>query len=232
MTSLFRIAVVIAGLAVLKSAGAEPVNESSARPLDFTSQTNAVRFSELSLRGDPSGIWETRVGDGFRKGVTEAGLSLGLGLGSRSFGGKNAHDLTLVKLSLGHMVTGVLCEDKCYQGNFELIGEWFGGGQFHPDDAYLVGLTGVVRYNFVTGTRLMPFIDAGAGVAVTDIDHPDLSTKFQFNTQAGLGVRWFIDARTAVTAQYRFMHISNAAIKHPNLGVNTSIFYAGVTWMF
>jgi hypothetical protein len=232
MTSFFRIAMVVAGMAVLKSTGAEPVDGSFAQPREPISQTNVVRSAELSLRADPSSIWENGVGDGFRKGVTEAGVSLGIGLGSRSFGGKNAHDLALMRLSLGRMVTGILCEDKCYQGNFELIGELFGGGQFLPNEAYLIGLTGVVRYNFVTGTRLVPFVDGGAGVAVTDIDHPDLSTKFQFNTQAGLGVRWFIDSRTALTAQYRFIHISNAAIKHPNLGVNTSMFYAGINWMF
>jgi len=88
------------------------------------------------------------------------------------------------------------------------------------------------RYNFAVGHRLVPFVDLGGGVAATDIRNGDLSTTFEFNLQGGLGAHWFVRDNMALTLQYRFIHLSNAGIKYPNLGANTSTFLAGMTWWF
>jgi len=77
----------------------------------------------------------------------------------------------------------------------------------------------------------MPFVEAGAGVSLTDIDH-DLTGRFQFNLQGGAGVHHFFNDRTAFTAQYRWLHFSNAGTKCPNNGVNTQMFHIGVTWFW
>lgn len=112
------------------------------------------------------------------------------------------------------------------------MGEVFGEVQCKPRSAYLVGLTPALRYDFGTGTRWVPFFDAGAGVTATDIGRPDLGGTFQFNLQAGPGLHWLVGKNTVLTLQYRCLHLSNASMENPNHGVNTSVLYAGVGWLF
>ncbi|MFZ5556187.1 MAG: acyloxyacyl hydrolase [Pseudomonadota bacterium] len=180
------------------------------------------------------GIWKNGVGSGFRKGAREAGAAVAAGFGVRAVGGVRKHDLALATGHYGWVLTGVLAPDRWYRGNLELIGEVFAGGQFHPDEAYFVGVTPMLRYNFATGSRWVPFVEAGAGMSVTNIDGdgPDLSGNFQFNLQGGAGTHYFLGDDFAVTLGYRWLHFSNAGINSPNKGTNTQMFRIGVAWFF
>jgi lipid A 3-O-deacylase len=188
--------------------------------------------SHLSLSPPAERIWEGNVGEGFRRGTHEAGFGLGAGFGMTIIGSKEAHDLALATLRYGWVFSDVVGRDHWYRGNWELLGEAFGGAQFHPRRAYLAGALPLLRYDFATGTRWVPFANAGAGVAATDIRGRDLSTTFEFTLQAGGGVNYFWRDNAALTFQYRFVHLSNAGIKSPNFGVNTSMFCLGLSWFF
>jgi lipid A 3-O-deacylase len=72
----------------------------------------------------------------------------------------------------------------------------------------------------------------GAGATATDIRNGDLSTTFEFNLQAGVGTAFFLQKDLAATFQYRFIHLSNAGIQFPNLGVNNSTFLLRLSWFF
>lgn len=220
----------LAGVADHRLPAAETPGVSAFQSSDLTVQAPATRSGELTL--DSSGVWQDEVGQGFRKGVSEAGICLGVGVGASMFGSTQAHDLALTKLYFGRVFSGVVAGDSWYRGNWEFLGEAFGGAQFNPREAYVVGLTPVLRYNFATGTRWVPFFDAGAGVTLTDIGRPDLGGVFQFNLQTGPGVRYFVNEKTVLTFQFRFLHISNASIQDPDHGVNTSVFYVGVSRFF
>jgi len=148
--------------------------------------TNAG-MPETSLERAPETIWEHGVGEGFRSGTQSIGLSAGGTYGIAAFGGREAHDLALVSLNYGHMLGHTRGEDRWYRGNFEFRLELFTGAQFSPTTEWLVGLTPHFRYNFTTGTRWIPFLDAGAGVTATGIGPPDLSRTFEFNLQVGGG---------------------------------------------
>ena len=176
-------------------------------------------------------IWTNAVGDGFRKGVIDAGFTLDGAIGLSEFGSRSAHDLALATIHYGRFGP-MMGSGKWYQGNWELRGEFFAGGQYSPRSAYVVGVTPVLRYAFSTGTRWVPFIDGGAGVTATDIKEPDLSTVFQFNDQGGAGVLFFWRKNMALTAQSRFLHISNAGIRKPNHGVNAIKISAGISCFF
>jgi hypothetical protein len=119
-----------------------------------------------------------------------------------------------------------------YRGNWELRAELFGGSQFSPASEWLVGLTPHLRYNFATGTRLIPFADFGAGVTGTGIALPDLSTRFEFNEQGAVGAHWFLGNHFALTVEARGIHVSNAGIRQPNNGVNSVIGMIGFTRFF
>jgi hypothetical protein len=118
------------------------------------------------------------------------------------------------------------------RGNWEVRAEIFGGGQFSPKDALLVGLTPHLRYDFATGTRWVPFFDLGAGVTASGIGPPDQSGVFEFNTQGSIGSHFFICNNIALTAEVGYLHMSCAGIHSPNLGVNTIKTMLGATWFF
>ncbi|EEF57576.1 acyloxyacyl hydrolase [Pedosphaera parvula] len=189
--------------------------------------------SRLSLDQSPEhGIWKAGTGEGFKAGTKEAGFAFGAGLGMSIFGSKQAHDLALGKIHYGWIFTDVLGEEHWYRGNWELLGEGFGGVQYRPHHAYVAGGTAIFRYDFATGTCFIPFVDIGGGLTATDIGKPDLGGTFQFNLQAGGGVNYFWRDNSAITFEYRLLHISNAGIERPNLGLNTSMFYLGMSWFF
>lgn len=176
-------------------------------------------------------IWVAGVGEGFRRNSYEAGFALGVGLGV-PLSEHQTHDMALANLHYGWMFYDLTGKGKWYQGNWEFLGEFFGGGQYHPRNAYVAGLSTIFRYNFATGTRWVPFIDGGGGVSLTDIHRPDLSSTFQFNAQGGFGVNYFWRRNSAFLLQYRFLHLSNAGTEKPNGGVNTAVIYAGYNWFF
>jgi len=156
------------------------------------------------------------------------GVALGGGMGFSVLGGKDKHDFVMAKVHYGRVVSNVVAKDRWYRGNWDVLGELFGGLQTKPDEATVGGVTLVLRYELATGTRWVPFFDAGAGLSATDIGRPDLGGVFEFNLQAGPGVSWYVGRNTALTFQYRFIHLSSAGLETPNLGVNTGTFYVGI----
>jgi opacity protein-like surface antigen len=193
-----------------------------------------VESGEPELEPGPTAkiIWTDGIGSGFSKDVFQAGGTVGAGFGSKVFGSTQNHDLALASVNFGWVFTDIIASDKWYRGNLELLVELFGGWQFNPDDRYFVGLTPLIRYNFATRSRWMPFVDAGAGVSATNIEGPDLTGTFQFNIQVGAGTHYLLSDRTALTLQYRWLHFSNACIERPNHGTNTQMFHVGMSWFF
>jgi lipid A 3-O-deacylase len=198
----------------------------SARADDLSSSAKL----HLDCRRDP--IWQNGVGCGFQKHAVEAGFSIGAGAGMAVFGSQVPHDLAIGEVHVGTMLTGTMATNHWWRGNFELLGSLFGGVQFNPNDRYLVGIGPMLRYNFATGSCLVPFIGGGAGASLTDIRRPDLSTDFEFNLQADGGIHCFFRRNMAVTVEGRWLHLSNAGIDHPNNGVNTPLGMLGLTWWF
>ena len=135
----------------------------------------------------------------------------------------------------GWTLSGLLGKFHWYQGNWTIIGEFFGGVQYHPDASFVVGLTPLMRYTIATEARWLPFVEGGFGPAFTDIGTPDLGSRAEFNIQAGVGTHYFFSEHQAITMQWRYLHISNAGIEKPNkpnIGVNSSFLMIGTTWFF
>jgi lipid A 3-O-deacylase len=179
-----------------------------------------------------SSIWAGDGQPGFRKGAQELDLSLGAGFGMAVITSIRTHDWALGSLQYGWICSQPVALDHWWRGNWELLGQIFGGEQFYPSRAYFVGGGPLIRYDFAPSRRVVPFVDFGGGVSATDIRDGDLSTTFEFNLQAGAGAHFFLRDNVALTFQYRFIHMSNAGIKFPNLGLNNSTFLLGVTWFF
>jgi hypothetical protein len=80
--------------------------------------------------------------------------------------------------------------------------------------------------------KVVPFFQLGAGISFSDIDHKIFGQAFSFNLDAGTGVRYFIDPRCSLNAEYRFQHISNADTANNNLGINAQGAVLSVSWYF
>ncbi len=130
------------------------------------------------------------------------------------------------------MLFGVMGEDHWYRGNWEIRGEFFGGGQYSPTANWVIGLTPHLRYNFATGTRWIPFVNGGVDVLATGIGHPDLSGTFEFNDQVNIGTHYFMRDNVALSFETGYMHVSDAGISKPNQGLNCIKAMLGVSWFF
>jgi lipid A 3-O-deacylase len=175
---------------------------------------------------------QEEIGEGFARGTRYAGFSLAIGIGTDNYGSNQAHDLALGRIHCSWIIGDVIGKDRWFQGNFELVAEAFGGFQYNPDDRHLYGLTLLPRYSFATGTRWIPFVQAGLGVTGTNIRGPDLSTYFQFNDQFGVGTHYALRRDLLLTLEYRFLHLSNAGIDQPNDGVNSHMISIGMSRLF
>jgi lipid A 3-O-deacylase len=127
---------------------------------------------------------------------------------------------TISELQVGYML-GDAAGSGIGRGNWEIAGGAFGGTVFYGDGDSIVGTTLWLRRNFVSSqSRLVPYLQAGAGVTYADINRRLVGQDFNFNLDLGAGARYMLSARWSVNLEYRYQHISNANLADRNLGVN------------
>jgi lipid A 3-O-deacylase len=98
-------------------------------------------------------------------------------------------------------------------------------GASHPG-IWEVGFTPVFRFIKSAG-YIRPFFEAGVGPRllshVRETDNRTFSSSFQFADMVGIGAQF--GAHQNYQAGFRFQHLSNAGIEHPNPGINFSQIY-------
>lgn len=96
------------------------------------------------------------------------------------------------------------------------------------------GLTPILlQYNFTSftpGRRLVPFLQAGAGMLFTTREFPEGTTPLNFTPQGGIGMYWLRWPRSGLVFGARYHHISNAGRVQPNPGHNALYLYGGFSW--
>lgn len=85
---------------------------------------------------------------------------------------------------------------------------------------------------FSPSAKISPYLTFGSGLIYITQSTEEQSTKYNFQDQAGAGVYFFLDEKSALNFGYRLRHISNAGIKHPNSGIDTHIAEAGYSVFF
>jgi hypothetical protein len=174
----------------------------------------------------------TDIDPRFTKGAWISTFLSGGGIDLRGDEDHPDHDLIIGSIQVGYNLTGLVGEKKWYQGFVQLGGEVFVGAQISEPPGFVLGLIPIVSYNFVNGSHWVPYFEAGAGVAYTDIGLPDLSTNFEFIEHAGIGVDWLFRDGLSLRLGSQVMHISNGGIKEPNVGVTTANFLVGLEWCY
>lgn len=79
-----------------------------------------------------------------------------------------------------------------------------------------------------------PFIETNVGVIASTEPIPEKApdaTGLNFLVSLGAGVRWKTGKRSALTAGYKFLHISNAFTTNFNPGVDNNVLYFGYSFL-
>ena len=157
------------------------------------------------------------------------GHGLALPIGGTS--GEGLRDVQFIYLSprWGIGISDPMGENSWFRGNFDLIVEGTFLYSFEPKDGIAGGITPLVRYNFLTDTRLIPFVQVGAGLLALDFGLKRHADGLNFTLQGGVGIHYFIWDRAALTGEWRFHHLSNADRHRRNAGINSSVLLFGVT---
>ena len=104
----------------------------------------------------------------------------------------------------------------------------------------------ILRWNFTSGHRIMPWIQGSGGVVWTNHKYPPFGSTilnlqndgpnadtsvFNFVTGAGIGLHYFTSARHSVDFGASGIHLSSASLGDRNPGVNAAIYGSvGYTW--
>jgi opacity protein-like surface antigen len=118
-------------------------------------------------------------------------------------------------------------------GNFELVLEpTVVHLKTDSDSGTAVGVAALARWVFATPWVVRPYVEAGLGILVGNFNLRQTNCDVNFIIEGGAGLLWFFAERTALTASYRFQHISNNDSCDNNLGINSSLFILGVSYFF
>jgi hypothetical protein len=200
--------------------------------------TEVIAARALARADDPGqgggeGGSSLRPEEGFQSGTWHLGLMGGYSVSHKIFAPRSAdvHFVPLL-LQIGYTLTDVRGPFPV-RGSLEVIFEPTFMITTTPSTTFGEGASLLLRYNFVTGTRWVPFLDLGMGILHWNLNLPTiLETRFNFTLQTGPGLHYFATDHLAITGQVRLHHISNAGIESPNIGVNSSVYLLGVSYFF
>jgi len=204
----------------------------------LTRDTEVIAARDLALAEDPrpggtGGGSSLRPEEGFQSGTWHLGLMGGYSIPHKIFAPRfaNVHFAPLL-LQIGYTVTDVHGPFPV-RGSLELLFEPTFMITTSPSTTFGQGASLLLRYNFATGTRWVPFFDLGMGILHWNLRLPTiLETQFNFTLQGGPGLHYFATDHLAITGQVRLNHISNADTEKPNIGVNSSVYLLGVSYFF
>jgi len=166
-----------------------------------------------------------------QRGVIEVGAAVGYLQGVKVLMSDSANRSAVYLVPrIGMVVTDQL-GDGYLTGNVTLMLEPFYAAYYQPFGASAAGGALVVKYNFLSFGRWMPYWDMGAGILWTDLAPriAEESTPFNFVLEAGPGLQYFATERLALTVGTRFHHISNAGTGERNHALNATLTYVGIS---
>jgi hypothetical protein len=76
------------------------------------------------------------------------------------------------------------------------------------------------KWALATRHKIVPYFEIGGGTLFTNTKVPEGTSRVNFTSSAALGLH-FLGDKHNISAEVRFMHISNAGLATPNPGINT-----------
>jgi hypothetical protein len=198
----------------------------------------AARTLAFASTEDPSPVEKRekptlRPEEGFQSGTWHLGVKSGYGDSHKIFAGRESGvNFAPLFFQIGYTVTDVHGPFPV-RGSLEVIFEPTFMFISEPAKTFGEGASILLRYNFVTGTRWVPFFEAGIGILHWNLHIPrDLNSQLNYTILSGPGVNYFLTDKLAITGQVGLHHVSNGGRKSPNVGVNSSMYLLGVEYYF
>ncbi|KAB0669792.1 acyloxyacyl hydrolase [Oryzomonas sagensis] len=162
---------------------------------------------------------------------SEYALLTGYGITHRYFGATRTQVQTWDAIArYGRFLSQEVGRGSWYQGRHELLVEVPYHMAVDHDARSMVGGYLLGSWKFTGLEGISPYVFAGGGILYVDLGLPTMGTKLDFSYQGGTGVQYFVRKDTALMAEYRYHHISNAGTAAPNEPLNSSKFLVGVTF--
>lgn len=165
------------------------------------------------------------------RGREHVELELGYATAMRFARESLSRQFAVASLSWGQLFTDRVGPGPL-EGQLELLLQLDVYTQVKPDLRLAAGPAAVARWDFFTGTPVVPFVAASAGVIFHDLGPPEEGGRVGFQLVVGLGAHVLVSERVAVTVEYRFLHFSNAFLFSPNFGINANVVLAGASFWF
>lgn len=178
-------------------------------------------------------FWTVQVsaGDLFKKGTTEWSFSTGFG---RNFHLKGHHrnvqeDIKFLPVLVSwNKVYKELAGGESLEYAVEGIVSY---ARQENEDTYMAGVTPNLIFNFKNHEKLIPYIDLGLGIVVTNLYPEGFGGDWGFSPQIGVGFRYAIDDDQFIRFSYRYHHISNAGFKDDNKSIDSNFFFIGYSFL-
>ncbi|MGB0910991.1 MAG: acyloxyacyl hydrolase [Nitrospirales bacterium] len=196
-------------------------------------QVKVLVICSVLFATPPSAFAESHARDTMKKGTVELGIMAGYWKENSLDGTKPSSDQRAIYVlpQIGMVLTDPI-DAGWFTGNLELLVEPLGARYSKPFTAYAFGGSVVLKYNFLSFGRWMPFWDVGSGMLWTDLAPriPEQSQQFNFVLETGPGLQFFVSKQVALTTSIRYHHISNANTGRRNVGLNAWLFSAGFSF--
>ena len=95
-----------------------------------------------------------------------------------------------------------------------------------------LGATPMLKLSLPIFSRVLLFVEGGAGVILENINSPAIAHTFNFTPQIGGGVDIALSPRLGLTMAYRYRHSFNAGLYDENPAFNINLFQAGLTYYY
>ncbi len=177
---------------------------------------------------------ELQARDLVKRGTVEVGVAAGFWQTFDPGDVPSANRSSVFILPRVGLVVSNEWEAGLLSGNIEVLVEPMFGRYVQSGADQSAGGALVVKYNFLSFGRWMPFWDLGVGMLWTNLSHGIADQRTHVNAiwETGPGVHYFLDRAVTLTAGVRFHHISNASIGDRTRSLNAVLPYVGISYFF
>ena len=161
--------------------------------------------------------------------LTESTIIVGYGSGSIPEG--SYEPVTLI-WHLGFDVRHFFPQLENHRGTLSLCLEPEFNPVFNPETDVEFGISFGLKYRHPLTKMLSGYVLGSVGPHFITVKTKDQANGFIFFNTVGAGCSYFLTERSALSLEYRFRHMSNAAIKEPNGGIDCHIGAIGYSLFF
>jgi hypothetical protein len=152
------------------------------------------------------------------------------------FGGGNIdegnYQPVLLIWHMGIDMNGFLHAPKDYNGKFSLYLEPQISPVVNPETDIECGIGMGFKFMYPVTDSLSTYILASAGPHYISANTKKQASGFIFSDTIGIGFYYFLTKKSAVNMGYRFRHMSNIGMSHPNHGINNHFGTIGYSIFF